>query len=83
MHRELPQVDQIHETKVAELSGCPKCRGEVAEIHEHEQTVTDIPVVEVKNTRYITYSGYCQACQRRVRSPVIRIRFPMQPERRE
>ncbi len=68
VHRELPQVDQIHETKVAELSGCPKCGGKLREIHEHEQTVTDIPVVEVKNTRYITYSGYCQACQRRVRS---------------
>lgn len=68
MHRELPELAQIHEIVRAELTGCPKCGGKLCDIHQHEQTVTDIPVVEVKNTRYITYSGYCRTCHRRVRS---------------
>jgi hypothetical protein len=38
------------------------------EIHKHEQYVTDIPVVEVKTTRFVTYSGYCRECHKRVRS---------------
>lgn len=67
-HRELPTVHQIHETKEAKLQGCPECGGKLREIHTHEQYVTDIPVVEVKTTRYVTYSGYCRACHRRVRS---------------
>lgn len=67
-HRELPTVHQIHETKEAKLQGCPECGGKLREIHTHEQYVTDIPVVEVKTTRFVTYSGYCRACHRRVRS---------------
>jgi transposase len=67
-HRELPKVHQIQETKVAKLSGCPACGGRLCEIHKHEQYVTDIPVVEVKTTCFVTYSGYCRACHKRVRS---------------
>ena len=67
-HRELPKVHPIEETKVAKLHGCPECGGKLREIHKHEQYVTDIPVVEVKTTRFLTYSGYCRACQKRVRS---------------
>jgi len=68
VHRELPKVHQIPETKVAKLQGCPGCGGKLREIHNHEQYVTDIPVVEVKTTRFVTYSGYCRACHKRVRS---------------
>ena len=68
VHRELPQVHPVHETKVAKLQGCPACGGKLKEIHMHEQYVTDIPVVEVKTTRFVTYSGYCGACEKRVRS---------------
>lgn len=68
VHRELPQVHQIHETKTAQLEGCPECGGQLREIHQHEQYVTDIPVVEVKTTRFVSYSGYCRACHKRVRS---------------
>ena len=66
--RELPKVHQIQETKVAKLSGCPECGGRLREIHKHEQYVTDIPVVEVQTTHFVTYSGYCRACHKRVRS---------------
>jgi transposase len=67
-HRELPKVLKISETKEAKLQGCPACGSKLREIHKHEQYVTDIPVVEVKTTRFVTYSGYCGACQKRVRS---------------
>src|SRR5512134_1128377 len=67
-HRELPKVVKISETKEAKLHGCPECGGHLQAIHQQEQFVTDIPVVEVKTTRFVTYSGYCPACHKRVRS---------------
>jgi transposase len=67
-HRELPQVVKISETKEAKLPGCPDCGGHLQTIHKHEQFVTDIPVVEVQTTHFVTYSGYCPNCQKRVRS---------------
>lgn len=67
-HRELPKVHQVQETKIVRLHGCPACGGKLREIHKHEQYVTDIPVVEVKTTRFVTYSGYCRMCHKRVRS---------------
>jgi transposase len=66
--RELPKVHPIQETKVAKLRGCPECGGKLREIHKHEQYVTDIPVVEVQTTCFVTYSGFCRACHKRVRS---------------
>lgn len=63
-----PRPDQVAETQVAELCACPQCGGVLAAIREHEQYVTDIPVVQPVTTRYVTYSGYCAACRRRVRS---------------
>lgn len=70
-HRAKPTIKQITETKRARLQGCPECGGQVREIHQHEHaygSVTDIPVIEVKTTRFITYSGYCRECHKRVRS---------------
>jgi transposase len=67
-HRELPKVVKINETKEAKLHGCPECGDRLQAIHRHEQFVTDIPVVEVKTTHFVTYSGYCMSCQKRVRS---------------
>ena len=66
--RELLKVVKIHETKEAKLDGCPECGGKLKEIHTHEQFVTDIPVVAVQTTRFVTYSGYCRECHKRVRS---------------
>jgi len=68
VHRELPQVVKISETKETKLHGCPDCGGRLQAIRKQEQFVTDIPVVEVKTTRFVTYSGYCTACHKRVRS---------------
>lgn len=67
-HRELPQVVKISETKEAALHGCPACGGRLQAIRKQEQFVTDIPVVEVKTTRFVTYSGYCMVCHKRIRS---------------
>jgi hypothetical protein len=66
--RGLPTVQQVHETKTVKLHGCPDCGGQLRAIRQHEQYVTDIPLVEVKTTRFVTYSGYCRACHHRVRS---------------
>ena len=62
VHRSLPTIQAVYETKTAKLHGCPECGGKLQEIRKHEQFVTDIPVVEVKTTRFVTYSGYCRAC---------------------
>ena len=67
-HRELPSVVKRLETKDAKLDGCPECGGHLQAIRPHKQFVTDIPVVEVKTTRFVTYSGYCTNCHKRVRS---------------
>ncbi len=67
--REKPAPEQVKETKVAELHGCPQCGGsKLRDIHEHEQYMADIPVIVPIITRYVTYSGYCVDCHRRVRS---------------
>jgi transposase len=67
--REKPAPEQVDETKVAKLHGCPQCGGsKLRDIHEHEQYVADIPVVVPTITRYVTYSGYCVDCHKRVRS---------------
>jgi transposase len=66
--REQPVLQEIDKTKVAKLHGCPQCGSRLREIHQHEQYVTDIPVVVPVTTRYVTYSGYCADCHKRVRS---------------
>jgi transposase len=71
VRRKLPKIQQINETKEAKLQGCPECGGQLREIHPQEHaygSVTDIPVVEVKTTRFVTYSGYCGVCHKRVHS---------------
>jgi hypothetical protein len=67
-HRAKPTIKQITETKTAKLHRCPDCGGKVREIHKHDQYETDIPLIEVKTTHFITYSGYCRECHKRVRS---------------
>jgi transposase len=66
--REKPSLKQVNETKIAKLQGCPECGGKLCEIHTHEQYVTDIPEVKMVTTRFVTYSGYCRECHKRVRS---------------
>jgi transposase len=67
--RTQPTVKQVDRTKRVRLHGCPECGGHLRDIHQHEQYVTDIPkTIRLVTTRYVTYSGYCADCHRRVRS---------------
>jgi len=60
----LPVDETIH----VPLPCCPHCGGPVEERREHEQFVTDLPPVRPQVRRYVTESGYCPHCRRRVRS---------------
>jgi transposase len=66
--REQPSPKRVDETKRARLHGCPQCGGRLRDIHKHEQFVSDIPKVRPIITRFVTYSGYCGGCHKRVRS---------------
>ena len=67
-YRRKPAPEEVKETKKALLDCCPDCGGPLTQRKEHEQFVVDIPPVEPEITRYVTYSGHCSCCQRRVRS---------------
>jgi len=66
--RRRPTPEEVTETKPEPLACCPECDGEVIQRKEHEQFVVDIPPVKPVITRYVTESGYCKTCQKRVRS---------------
>jgi transposase len=66
--RPRPTPEQVNETKEQPLEGCPTCGGPLRERKDHEQFVVDIPEVQPTVTRYVTQSGYCARCDRRVRS---------------
>lgn len=67
--REQPAPKRVDETKRARLHGCPQCGSRLRDIHKHEQYVADIPkIIKPVITRYVTYSGYCGDCHKRVRS---------------
>ncbi len=59
---------QVDETLHVPLPRCPRCGGPVEARREHEQFVTDLPPVRPHVRRYLTESGYCPRCRRRVRS---------------
>ena len=67
-YRRKPAPEEVSETKVEPLVSCPVCGGAVTSRKEHEQFVVEIPPVQPVVTRYVTESGYCACCQRRVRS---------------
>lgn len=66
--REQPAPKRVDQTKRARLHGCPQCGSRLRDMHKHEQYVADIPKIRPIITRYITYSGYCVNCHKRVRS---------------
>jgi len=68
VRREKPAAEQVKQTKVARLQDCPECGGLLRAIREHEQYMADIPVAKPITTRYVTFSGYCDDCHKRVRS---------------
>ena len=47
---------------------CPRCRGELADLKDHERVVEEIVPATVRVTRYHTRSGYCKHCEKRVES---------------
>jgi len=68
VQRAKPSPQEVSETKVARLHGCPDCGGKLQEIHKQEQFEVDLPEVKPQITRFVTYSGYCAICKKRVRS---------------
>ncbi len=67
-HRAKPAPEEVSETREAPLEGCPECGGELTDLKTHEQFEIDIPPVEPVITRFVTHSGYCARCDKRVRS---------------
>ncbi len=67
-YRRRPAAEEVSETKVERLACCPECGGQVTDRKEHEQFVVDIPPVKPVVIRYVTESGYCARCRKRVRS---------------
>jgi len=67
-HREKPEAEQVQRTQVTPLESCPECGSHLRAMQEHEQFVADIPVIQPVITRYVTFSGYCADCHKRVRS---------------
>lgn len=68
VQRAKPSLKEVNETKVAELCCCPECGGKLRQRQKHEQFEIDLPKVEPIIVRYLTYSGYCSHCRKRVRS---------------
>ena len=66
--RAAPTPEQISQTIDVPLERCPSCGGPVEDLQTHEQTVTDLPRVEPITNQYVTHSGYCRRCGKRVRS---------------
>jgi hypothetical protein len=68
VRRSKPSLKEVNETKVAELPCCPECGGKLRQRRRHEQFEIDLPKVEPIITRFLTYSGYCNRCRKRMRS---------------
>ena len=68
VQRAKPSLKEVNETKTASLPSCPECGGKLRHRRQHEQFEIDLPRVEPVITRFLTYSGYCPACHKRVRS---------------
>lgn len=67
-HRPTLTPDRIAETIRVALDRCPWCGGSLTDRQTHEQIVTDLPEVQPVTRKYITHSGHCRQCGRRVRS---------------
>lgn len=63
-----PAPPQITETIDVPLENCPICSGPVEDVHTHQQVVTDLPKIEPVAKQYVTRSGFCPRCRKRVRS---------------
>jgi hypothetical protein len=68
VRRAKPKPGEVKKTEEVQLHGCPECGGKVNDVRKHEQYEVDIPPVEPVWTRYVSYSGYCKECRKRVYS---------------
>ena len=68
VQRAKPSLKEVSETKVAPLPCCPECGGKLRQQQTHQQFEIDLPKVEPIIVRYLTHSGYCSHCRKRVRS---------------
>jgi transposase len=66
--REPPSEDEIDRVVDVPLTCCPDCGGTLVAPREHEQIHSELPLPRPVHTRFITHSGYCPQCRRRVRS---------------
>jgi transposase len=60
--------EKIEHTQEVPLHHCPECFGPVSDLKEHEHFQTDLPLPQPVTTRFVTYSGYCPCCKKRVQS---------------
>jgi len=67
-HRAKPAPEEVDRTLEAPLRCCPDCGGSLRDEKTHEQFEIDVPPVRPIVTRYVTHSGYCANCKKRVRS---------------
>lgn len=67
-YRHKPALEEVAEHKEVLLDCCPACGSEFLDLKEHEQFVVDIPEAQPQITHYLTQSGYCDRCCKRVRS---------------
>jgi regulator of replication initiation timing len=66
---------EVDRTEREPLTACPYCGcTELEDLHEHENYVLELLRKAFEVIRYVTHSGYCPHCRRRVRS-----RHPEQP----
>lgn len=63
-----PAPPTITETVNVPLKACPDCGGPVEDVHTHQRVETDLPKIEPVAKQYVTHSGYCPRCRKRVRS---------------
>ena len=67
--RQAPPEQTIKETLEAPLPHCPHCFGPVSDLRTHQHLQTDLPLpLEPVTCRFLTQSGFCPRCRRRVHS---------------
>lgn len=65
-YRKPPLEEEIQETIEVPLPRCPDCGGPLIDRATHEQIQIDLPEVKPQVTRFLTESGYCPRCGKRV-----------------
>jgi len=67
-HRAKPAPEDVDYTFQVPLPCCPNCGASLQDEKTHEHFEVDIPPIRPIVTCYVTRSGYCPACKKRVHS---------------